>query len=148
MEVMCSTSSSVEHPPQSMLDGDPRTFFATTGCFPHEVIIRLSGKTSMGRLKIVSTGSKCRCKQAWAPCISYFVPACFPPVKRFAVDRSDGASASNWQQFVETDVGDPDALQSTSLATPPTPATHLRLRILAGYKEFITIRSFEAQLAS
>ena len=64
-------------------------------------------------------------------------------VKRFSVDRSDGASASNWQQFVESDVGDPDALQTTSLATPPTPATFLRLRILSGYKEFVTIRSFE-----
>lgn len=69
-------------------------------------------------------------------------------VKRFAVDRCDGASAVTWQQFVESDVGEPDALQTTNLATPPTPATFLRLRILAGYKEFVTIRSFEAQLAS
>ena len=71
-----------------------------------------------------------------------------PAVKRFAVDRSDGASASHWQQFVESDVGEPDSLQTTSLTTPPTPATFLRLRILGGYKEFVTIRSLEVQLAS
>ncbi|XP_053511370.1 intraflagellar transport protein 25 homolog isoform X2 [Artibeus jamaicensis] len=38
-EVILATSSDEKHPPENMIDGNPETFWTTTGMFPQEFII-------------------------------------------------------------------------------------------------------------
>ncbi|XP_077850244.1 intraflagellar transport protein 25 homolog isoform X4 [Macaca mulatta] len=38
-EVILATSSDEKHPPENIIDGNPETFWTTTGMFPQEFII-------------------------------------------------------------------------------------------------------------
>uniref|UniRef100_A0A8C8XU26 Intraflagellar transport 25 n=1 Tax=Panthera leo TaxID=9689 RepID=A0A8C8XU26_PANLE len=53
-EVILATSSDEKHPPESMIDGNPDTFWTTTGMFPQEFIICFHKHVRIERLVIQS----------------------------------------------------------------------------------------------
>ncbi|XP_047582228.1 intraflagellar transport protein 25 homolog isoform X2 [Lutra lutra] len=53
-EVILATSSDEKHPPENMIDGNPETFWTTTGMFPQEFIICFHKHVRIERLVIQS----------------------------------------------------------------------------------------------
>nr|XP_021523471.1 intraflagellar transport protein 25 homolog isoform X2 [Aotus nancymaae]XP_021523472.1 intraflagellar transport protein 25 homolog isoform X2 [Aotus nancymaae]XP_021523473.1 intraflagellar transport protein 25 homolog isoform X2 [Aotus nancymaae]XP_021523474.1 intraflagellar transport protein 25 homolog isoform X2 [Aotus nancymaae]XP_021523475.1 intraflagellar transport protein 25 homolog isoform X2 [Aotus nancymaae] len=53
-EVILATSSDEKHPPENIIDGNPDTFWATTGMFPQEFIICFHKHVRIERLVIQS----------------------------------------------------------------------------------------------
>ncbi len=121
MEVLAATCTDVRHPPAAMVDGNLRTFWATTGLFPHEAVLRLPAKASLARLRL-------RCAN----------------VKRLVFERCDGASPINWAPYVEQELPDVDGIQELTITTPPFPVTYLKLRIASAFVEHAFIYSVEA----
>uniref|UniRef100_A0A2K5BV06 DOC domain-containing protein n=1 Tax=Aotus nancymaae TaxID=37293 RepID=A0A2K5BV06_AOTNA len=48
--VILATSSDEKHPPENIIDGNPDTFWATTGMFPQEFIIYFHKHVRIERL--------------------------------------------------------------------------------------------------
>ncbi|XP_051713723.1 intraflagellar transport protein 25 homolog isoform X2 [Oryctolagus cuniculus] len=53
-EVILATSSDEKHPPESVIDGNPETFWTTTGMFPQEFIISFHKHVRIEKLVIQS----------------------------------------------------------------------------------------------
>ncbi|KAI4591376.1 hypothetical protein MJG53_020385, partial [Ovis ammon polii x Ovis aries] len=53
-EVILATSSDEKHPPENMIDGNPETFWTTTGMFPQEFIICFHKHVRIEKLVIQS----------------------------------------------------------------------------------------------
>nr|XP_035963374.1 intraflagellar transport protein 25 homolog isoform X4 [Halichoerus grypus] len=53
-EVILATSSDEKHPPENIIDGNPETFWTTTGMFPQEFIICFHKHVRIERLVIQS----------------------------------------------------------------------------------------------
>ncbi|XP_059996000.1 intraflagellar transport protein 25 homolog isoform X6 [Lagenorhynchus albirostris] len=53
-EVILATSSDEKHPPENIIDGNPETFWTTTGMFPQEFIICFHKHVRIERLLIQS----------------------------------------------------------------------------------------------
>lgn len=116
-EVLSATCFDPQHPPAAVIDGSSTTFFASTGLFPQQLVLRLPSKSSLACVEIVGTS-----------------------LKHIVLERCDGPAAVNWQPYAEQAVPDDDgALQTTTVSVPPFPATHLRLTITEGYADFVTI---------
>merc|ERR1719181_355393 len=50
--VVVSTSYDERHPPENIIDGNPRSFWATTGLYPQEFIIQLDNLYDVGVVKL------------------------------------------------------------------------------------------------
>lgn len=117
MEVVAASASHRAHPASAVVDGDAATFWATTGCFPHEAVIRLPAKTTITRVVVTTTNAH-----------------------RIAIDRTDAASALGWQAMAESDAPETGGRQTVTLVAPgPVVATHLRLRLLSGHGDFVAV---------
>ena len=77
-EVISATSWDPRHPMAAIVDGDAKTYWVSTGLFPQEVVLRLPGKASLTRLRIVGTS-----------------------MRHIKVERSDGAGPTGWQPYLE-----------------------------------------------
>ncbi|XP_073936165.1 intraflagellar transport protein 25 homolog isoform X4 [Castor canadensis] len=53
-EVILATSSDEKHPPENIIDGNPETFWTTTGMFPQEFIICFHKHIKIEKLLIQS----------------------------------------------------------------------------------------------
>ncbi|KAG8546723.1 hypothetical protein GDO81_029924 [Engystomops pustulosus] len=53
--VSLATSSDDRHPAECIIDGNPETFWTTTGMFPQEFIISLNGLQKIGKIIIESS---------------------------------------------------------------------------------------------
>ncbi|XP_045440592.1 intraflagellar transport protein 25 homolog isoform X2 [Pipistrellus kuhlii] len=53
-EVILATSSDEKHPPENIIDGNPETFWATTGMFPQEFIVCFHRHVRIEKLVIQS----------------------------------------------------------------------------------------------
>ncbi|KAM4804990.1 intraflagellar transport protein 25 homolog isoform X5 [Ictidomys tridecemlineatus] len=53
-EVVLATSSDEKHPPENIIDGNPETFWTTTGMFPQEFIICFHKHVKVEKLIIQS----------------------------------------------------------------------------------------------
>ncbi|MEE6495609.1 hypothetical protein FKM82_002095 [Ascaphus truei] len=54
-QVTLATSSDERHPPEHIIDGNPETFWTTTGMFPQEFIISLRGLLKISKITLQST---------------------------------------------------------------------------------------------
>ncbi|XP_077882427.1 intraflagellar transport protein 25 homolog isoform X2 [Ictidomys tridecemlineatus] len=58
-EVVLATSSDEKHPPENIIDGNPETFWTTTGMFPQEFIICFHKHVKVEKLIIQSYLALC-----------------------------------------------------------------------------------------
>jgi hypothetical protein len=49
--VMMATANDDNHPSENVLDGKDDTFWITTGLFPHELVIKLSKRESISKVR-------------------------------------------------------------------------------------------------
>ncbi|XP_015422444.1 PREDICTED: intraflagellar transport protein 25 homolog isoform X2 [Myotis davidii] len=80
-EVILATSSDEKHPPENIIDGNPETFWTTTGMFPQEFIICFHKRVRIERLVIQS---------------------CF--VRTLQIEKSTSKEPDSFEQWIERDL--------------------------------------------
>uniref|UniRef100_A0A2I3G3I8 Intraflagellar transport protein 25 homolog n=1 Tax=Nomascus leucogenys TaxID=61853 RepID=A0A2I3G3I8_NOMLE len=80
-EVILATSSDEKHPPENIIDGNPETFWTTTGLFPQEFIICFHKYVKIERLVIQS----------------YFV-------QTLKIEKSTSKEPVDFEQWIEKDL--------------------------------------------
>uniref|UniRef100_A0A8B9WC69 Intraflagellar transport protein 25 homolog n=1 Tax=Bos mutus grunniens TaxID=30521 RepID=A0A8B9WC69_BOSMU len=80
-EVILATSSDEKHPPENMIDGNPETFWTTTGMFPQEFIICFHKHVRIEKLVIQS----------------YFV-------RTLRIEKSTSKEPVDFEQWIERDL--------------------------------------------
>nr|XP_054350899.1 intraflagellar transport protein 25 homolog isoform X1 [Pongo pygmaeus] len=80
-EVILATSSDEKHPPENIIDGNPETFWTTTGMFPQEFIICFHKHVRIERLIIQS----------------YFV-------QTLKIEKSTSKEPVDFEQWIEKDL--------------------------------------------
>uniref|UniRef100_A0A8D0QR29 Intraflagellar transport protein 25 homolog n=1 Tax=Sus scrofa TaxID=9823 RepID=A0A8D0QR29_PIG len=80
-EVILATSSDEKHPPENIIDGNPETFWTTTGMFPQEFIICFHKHVRIERLVIQS----------------YFV-------QTLRIEKSTSKDPVDFEQWIERDL--------------------------------------------
>ncbi|XP_063511753.1 intraflagellar transport protein 25 homolog isoform X1 [Pongo pygmaeus] len=101
-EVILATSSDEKHPPENIIDGNPETFWTTTGMFPQEFIICFHKHVRIERLIIQS----------------YFV-------QTLKIEKSTSKEPVDFEQWIEKDLvhtgGQLQNEEIVSLALSPRP---------------------------
>lgn len=120
-EITSATSYDPRYPPSAIIDGDAKTFWATTGLMPQEFVLRLPSKASLAKLKIRSAN-----------------------IKHLIIERCDGMSPFNWSAYIEQqELPDIDTVQEVVLTTPPFPVTFLKFKMQSSYVDFCFVYSVE-----
>ena len=116
--ITAASSFDINHPPKSIIE-DTDTFWVSTGSFPQELILQL-GETSMIKsIDVISSG-----------------------IRSIELAKCEGSQANgNWELVSQAEAGDGDGdVQRLSLQVPPRlTATYLRIKILSGWNDYITV---------
>lgn len=112
LESVFSTSFHADHPASSVVDGSPKTFWATTGGLPQEIVVRfVAGRCSFSSVRVVCAN-----------------------IRHLIVEKSEGSTPSSWTPYDEQELPDVETRQDVTLRNAvggPTAATYLRFRITA-----------------
>ena len=117
LEVVVATSNDPAHPASAAVDGNKHTFFVSTGGFPQDLILRLSTKASIAKIRISIANAK-----------------------HITFDRCDGTTPGHWQPYVEANLPEQEGWVEHNVSTPGFPITFLRIRVNSGYADFIAIQ--------
>ncbi|XP_054429534.1 intraflagellar transport protein 25 homolog isoform X1 [Pteronotus mesoamericanus] len=122
-EVILATSSDEKHPPENMIDGNPETFWTTTGMFPQEFIICFHKHVRIERLVIQS----------------YFV-------RTLRIEKSTSKEPVDFEQWIERDLVHTEGqLQNEEIMAHDGHATYLRFIITSAFDHFAAVYSISAE---
>ncbi|XP_075689153.1 intraflagellar transport protein 25 homolog [Rhinoderma darwinii] len=121
--VSLATSSDERHPAEHIIDGNPETFWTTTGMFPQEFIISMNGLQKIGKILIESS-----------------------LIRSLNIFTSTSKEPTNFEPCVEREFEHVEGqYQSEEITVPGVQAVHLRFVILSGYDHFVSVRSVSAE---
>ncbi|XP_013854822.1 intraflagellar transport protein 25 homolog isoform X1 [Sus scrofa] len=122
-EVILATSSDEKHPPENIIDGNPETFWTTTGMFPQEFIICFHKHVRIERLVIQS----------------YFV-------QTLRIEKSTSKDPVDFEQWIERDLVHTEGqLQNEEIMARDGHATYLRFIIVSAFDHFASVYSVSAE---
>ncbi|CAJ1068560.1 intraflagellar transport protein 25 homolog [Xyrichtys novacula] len=122
-KVVVAASSDENHPPESIIDGDTKTFWMTTGMFPQEFIIRFADPTNITAVTLDSYN-----------------------VKHLKVEKNISQKASQFEFVTEKELEQTEGhLQSNAIPLNGSSATHLRFIITSGYDHFVSVHRVSIQ---
>nr|XP_002750897.3 intraflagellar transport protein 25 homolog isoform X1 [Callithrix jacchus] len=122
-EVILATSSDEKHPPENIIDGNPDTFWTTTGMFPQEFIICFHKHVRIERLVIQS----------------YFV-------RTLKIEKSTSKEPVDFEQWIEKDLVHREGqLQNEEIMARDGSATYLRFIIVTAFDHFASVHSVSAE---
>lgn len=122
-EVILATSSDEKHPPENIIDGQPDTFWTTTGMFPQEFMIRFHKNVKIEKLVIQS----------------YLV-------RTLRIEKTTSKEPSDFEQWVETDLVHTEGqLQNEEIVAQDGYATFLRFIIISAFDHFASVHSVSAE---
>ncbi|XP_006879767.1 PREDICTED: intraflagellar transport protein 25 homolog [Elephantulus edwardii] len=122
-EVILATSSDEKHPPENIIDGNPETFWTTTGMFPQEFIICFHKHVRIERLIIRS----------------YFV-------RTLRIEKSTSQESGDFEQLIERELVHTEGqLQNEEIVVRDGSATHLRFIIKSAFDHFASVHSISAE---
>ena len=115
--VISASSFDLDHPPRSILE-DISTFWMSTGSYPQELIVQLGELSMIKSVDLVCTG-----------------------IRSIELAKGDGSQANSWEPVSKEEAGDAEGdVQRLSLDIPSRlGATHLRVKILSGWADYVTI---------
>jgi heat shock protein beta-11 len=115
-----ATSWDSSHPPDNVLDGDERTFWATTGMFPQEIVVTLGAVSDVSQVRIVSVG-----------------------LRRISIHSCATEQPGSYETVVpEKEIADQGAgRQSDTVKTNMRGVRHVKIIIHAGWGHFAAISS-------
>ncbi|CAH2311193.1 intraflagellar transport 25 homolog [Pelobates cultripes] len=121
--VKLATSSDERHPAEHIVDGNPETFWMTTGMFPQEFIISLNSVSKINKISIQSSS-----------------------IQRLQIETSMSKDPINFERCVEKELEHVEGQRQTEEITlSGIQATYLRFVILSGYDPFVAIYSVSAE---
>ncbi|KAK1340033.1 hypothetical protein QTO34_018597 [Cnephaeus nilssonii] len=122
-EVILATSSDEKHPPENIIDGNPETFWTTTGMFPQEFIVCFHKRVKIERLVIQS----------------YFV-------RTLRIEKSTSKEPDSFEQWIERDLVHTEGqLQNEEIMAHDGHATYLRFIITSAFDHFASVYSISAE---
>ncbi|XP_061267874.1 intraflagellar transport protein 25 homolog isoform X3 [Bos mutus] len=122
-EVILATSSDEKHPPENMIDGNPETFWTTTGMFPQEFIICFHKHVRIEKLVIQS----------------YFV-------RTLRIEKSTSKEPVDFEQWIERDLVHTEGqLQNEEILARDGHVTYLRFIIVSAFDHFASVHSVSAE---
>ncbi|XDB48416.1 hypothetical protein AB1E18_002000 [Capra hircus] len=122
-EVILATSSDEKHPPENMIDGNPETFWTTTGMFPQEFIICFHKHVRIEKLVIQS----------------YFV-------RTLRIEKSTSNEPVDFEQWIERDLVHTEGqLQNEEILACDGHVTYLRFIIVSAFDHFASVHSISAE---
>lgn len=118
-KVILASSNDDNYPPEAIIDGNPISYWLTTGMFPQQFIISFKCLVAMDSILL-------RCTK----------------VQRLRIERSENTKPVNFQAVTEKDTETKDdEIQLVKHEFPKTTATHIKIIILSGFDNFISIHS-------
>mmetsp|Transcript_14894 Transcript_14894/g.47477 ORF Transcript_14894/g.47477 Transcript_14894/m.47477 type:complete len:138 (+) Transcript_14894:51-464(+) len=121
--IVAATSYDPEHPPECMIDSNPRSFWISTGLFPQEFILHLGSSYSVSQVTMLCTN-----------------------VRQLEVERCEGPTPVSWTNMFSTELSDTDGdLQTEKTHVPMLNATYLKVKILSGYDDFVSVQAVEVE---
>lgn len=122
-EVILATSSDEKHPPENIIDGNPETFWTTTGMFPQEFIICFHKHVKIEKLVIQS----------------YLV-------RTLRIEKTTSKEPLDFEQWVEKDLVHTEGqLQNEEIVARDGYATFLRFIIVSAFDHFASVHSISAE---
>lgn len=122
-EVILATSSDEKHPPENIIDGNPETFWTTTGMFPQEFIICFHKHVKIEKLVIQS----------------YLV-------RTLRIEKTTSKEPLDFEQWVEKDLVHTEGqLQNEEIMARDGYATFLRFIIVSAFDHFASVHSISAE---
>ncbi|XP_066453627.1 intraflagellar transport protein 25 homolog [Eleutherodactylus coqui] len=122
-QVSLATSSDDRHPAEHIIDGNPETFWTTTGMFPQEFIISMSSLQKIGKISIESSS-----------------------IRSLQICTSSSKEPANFEPCVEKELEHVEGhFQTDEISLPGVQAVHVRFVILSGYDHFVAVRSVSAE---
>ncbi|XP_020016128.1 intraflagellar transport protein 25 homolog isoform X2 [Castor canadensis] len=122
-EVILATSSDEKHPPENIIDGNPETFWTTTGMFPQEFIICFHKHIKIEKLLIQS----------------YLV-------RTLRIEKTTAKEPVGFEQWIDKDLVHTEGqLQNEEVVARDGYATYLRFIILSAFDHFASVHSISVE---
>ena len=119
-EVVAVTCFDPARPKDNMIDGDLGTFWSTTGLFPQEVVVKLSGESHVTSIETVTTNAQL-----------------------IDVKYTDTVAATEWDHMCSIELGDRGGSElQYGLEDAPdggVRATFIKFIIRKGWDDFVTV---------
>ncbi|KAG8436876.1 hypothetical protein GDO86_007822 [Hymenochirus boettgeri] len=120
-QITLATSSDVKHPPDNIIDGDPETFWTTSGMFPQEFIISLNSIHKINKIILQSS-----------------------LVRTLRIETSISKEPLNFELHLEKNLEQSEGhLQYEEFSLPGVQVWHLRFVILSGFDHFVSVHRFQ-----
>lgn len=119
-QVTLATANDSRHPPECIIDGNPDTYWVTTGLYPHEVIVSLPSPTTIHSVALKTCN-----------------------VRKVAIETSEGIEVQDFEKVVEKELqsqGGQIQNEEFKLSTPVT-AQQIKLVIADGFDHFASVHS-------
>ncbi|KAM4721138.1 intraflagellar transport protein 25 homolog [Rhinophrynus dorsalis] len=122
-QVTLATSSDERHPAENIVDGNPDTFWTSTGMFPQEFVISLSGIQKINKIILQSS-----------------------QIRSLRIETSTSKEPMHFESCVERDLDYVEGqLQNEEFPIPGVQTAQLRFVILSGYDHFVSVHSVSAE---
>ncbi|KAL9653927.1 hypothetical protein ABK040_014140 [Willaertia magna] len=121
-KVVLTTSHDENYGISNMLDGKEETFWMSTGMFPQEIMFQLESQYTLKKIQIISTG-----------------------IKQLKLETTDKSQPIQFSPIFEKQLADEGSLQAEEILLEDQPARYLKLQILNGYHNFISIHSIKIE---
>ncbi|EDV23472.1 Intraflagellar transport protein 25-like protein [Trichoplax sp. H2] len=118
VSVILATSSDDGFPPENMIDGDPQTFWVTTGLYPQEFIVSFPAKVNADTVSIQGVN-----------------------IKTLEIYKGINSKPTDFEQICSKEIERKENENVTENIQVNSPITHLKIIITNGYDHFVAISS-------
>ncbi|XP_006002611.1 intraflagellar transport protein 25 homolog [Latimeria chalumnae] len=116
-KVVLATSSDEKYPPENIIDGQPETFWTTTGMFPQEFIISFTNLVKIATVTVQSYN-----------------------VQSLSIEKSVSTDPVNFEKCTEKHLEQSEGhIQTEEFALGGTSARYMRFIIKSGFDHFVSI---------
>lgn len=122
--IVAASSCDMRHPAEATLDGREDTFFASTGCYPQEIIVKLREQAALTAIHTVTTN-----------------------VRKLLIEKS-GPGILSWEKLANLELEDTggELQHSSQTLRPGAPdAAYVRIRINSGWGETSCVHRISVQ---
>jgi len=120
--ILSATSFDMMHAPDSIIDGDPSSFWSTTGSYPQEFVLKLGTESDVESISTYTAN-----------------------VRKMTVETCTGVSPQGWEQLYEVDVEDEHGSLQVSTQNIPSAATFVKFKIKSGWADYATVHKVSVQ---
>ncbi|WZN62672.1 intraflagellar transport protein 25 [Chloropicon roscoffensis] len=110
------------HPPECVIDGNPKTFWSTTGLFPQEIVLTLKDQTRISRVTFSSTG-----------------------VQKLVVSRARDIQPLEFEKLYDTNLSQITGQMQQDNKVISFEAKHVKFTLQSGWDNFAAVHKISLQ---